>query len=70
MILVIVICDVFVMNGYILNNESNYANTLSSCGRSIEAIVQYINVLKIHQSFEMALGNFGRICQDYGVIEL
>lgn len=48
---------------------TNYANTLSSCGRKIEAIVQYKNALKIHPSFGMALGNLGRVYQDYGVID-
>lgn len=48
---------------------TNYANTLSSCGRKIEAISQYKNAIKVHPSFGMALGNLGRVYQDYGIID-
>lgn len=48
---------------------TNYANTLSSCGRKIEAIAQYRKAIEVHPSFGMALGNLGRVYQDYGIID-
>lgn len=48
---------------------TNYANTLSSCGRKIEAIAQYRKAIEVHPSFGMALGNLGRMYQDYGIID-
>ena len=48
---------------------TNYANTLSFCGRKIEAIEQYKKALNIHSSFGMALGNLGRVYQDYGSMD-
>ena len=48
---------------------TNYANTLSSCGRKIEAIAQYKKAIEVHPSFGMALGNLGRVYQDYGIID-
>lgn len=48
---------------------TNYANTLSSCGRKIEAIAQYNKAIEVHPSFGMALGNLGRVYQDYGIID-
>ena len=48
---------------------TNYGNTLSSCGRRIEAISQYKKALDIHFSFGMALGNLGRAYKDYGIMD-
>ena len=48
---------------------TNYANTLSSCGRKIEAIAQYKKAIEVHPSFGMALGNLGRVYQDYGILD-
>ena len=48
---------------------TNYANTLSFCGRKIEAIAQYKKAMNIHPSFGMALGNLGRVYQDYGAMD-
>lgn len=47
----------------------NYGNALSSCGRIIEAILQYKKVLDVHNSFGMALGNLGRVYRDYGILD-
>lgn len=38
---------------------TNYANTLSYCGRKIEAIAQYKKAININPSFGMAIGNLG-----------
>lgn len=48
---------------------TNYANTLSSCGRKIGAIAQYKKAIEVHPSLGMALGNLGRVYQDYGIID-
>ena len=48
---------------------TNYANTLSSCGRKIEAIAQYKKAINVHPSFGMAIGNLGRVYQDYGILD-
>lgn len=48
---------------------TNYANTLASCGRKIEAIAQYKKAISINPLFGMALGNLGRIYRDYGVMD-
>lgn len=47
----------------------NYANTLSSCGRKIEAVAQYKKAININPSFGMAFGNLGRVYRDYGVMD-
>lgn len=48
---------------------TNYANTLSYCGRKIEAIAQYKKAININPSFGMAIGNLGKVYQDYGVMD-
>lgn len=57
------------VNGFKCILYTNYANTLSFCGRKIEAISQYKKAINIHPSFGMALGNLGRVYQDYGIID-
>lgn len=57
------------VNGFKRILYTNYANTLSFCGRKIEAIAQYKKAINIHPSFGMALGNLGRVYQDYGVMD-
>lgn len=52
-----------------LNLYTNYANTLSSCGRKISAITQYRNALRTNPCFGMALGNLGKIYMDYGFFD-
>lgn len=48
---------------------TNYGNTLCSCGRNIEAIAQYKKAINIYPLFGMAIGNLGRVYQDYGVMD-
>lgn len=48
---------------------TNYANTLSSCGRKIEAIAQYKKAINTCSSFGMALGNLGIEYMNYGVVD-
>lgn len=57
------------VNGFMRILYTNYANTLSSCGRKIEAIAQYKKAISIHHSFGMAIGNLGRVYQDYGILD-
>ncbi|MBU9739466.1 LA2681 family HEPN domain-containing protein [Diplocloster agilis] len=57
------------VNGFKRLLYTNYGNTLSRCGRKIEAISQYKKALHIHSDFGMALGNLGRVYQDYGIID-
>lgn len=48
---------------------TNYGNTLCSCGRNIEAIAQYKKAINICPLFGMAIGNLGRVYQDYGAMD-
>ena len=48
---------------------TNYGNTLCSCGRNIEAIAQYKKAINICLLFGMAIGNLGRVYQDYGAMD-
>lgn len=57
------------MKGFKCILYTNYANTLSCCGRKIEAIAQYKKAINVHSSFGMALGNLGRVYQDYGIMD-
>lgn len=49
------------VKGFKISLYTNYANTLSSYERQIEAILQYKKVLCIHDSFGLALGNIESI---------
>ena len=49
---------------------TNYGNTLCSCGRNIEAIAQYKKAINIYTLFGMAIGNLGRVYQDYHFIRV
>lgn len=57
------------VNGFKCVLYTNYANTLNSCGRKIEAIAQYKKAIEVHPSFGMALGNLGLAYQNYGIID-
>lgn len=57
------------VNGFKMNLYTNYGNTLSSCGRKIEAISQYKKALNIHGDFGMALGNLGMEYKYYGMMD-
>lgn len=48
---------------------TNYANTLSCCGRKIEAIAQYKKAINVCPSFGMAIGNLGSLYQEYGSLD-
>lgn len=48
---------------------TNYGNTLSCCGRKIEAISQYKKVIDIYPCFGMAVGNLGYLYQLYGEMD-
>lgn len=57
------------MKGFKRILYTNCANTLSSCGRKIEAIAQYKKAINVSPSFGIALGNLGRVYQDYGIMD-
>lgn len=57
------------VNGFKSLLYTNYGNTLSSCGRKIEAIFQYKKALNIHSDFGMALGNLGVEYKHYGMMD-
>lgn len=48
---------------------TNYANTLSECGRKIEVIFQYKKALNIDCNFGMVLGNLGIEYKHYGLVD-
>jgi len=50
------------------NLYTNYGNTLKQCGRFISAIEQYNKALSINRSCGMALGNIGKLYQQYGLL--
>lgn len=47
------------------NTYTNYATGLDACGRVIEAIRIYRNVIKLNPKFGMAIGNYGRALSFY-----